>query len=204
MIKKTDLYCPDVEEPRHVDWYDQGDGYTPQNWTFWEATRDQDGKLYVWSNEDGAWTAHAARNRPGFLNDGDAVEPELDTPEGPMMSFYWPLTSRFLSGENVRVQAAKLAGLNTCLVEVDDVYGIALTGGGMDLSWELALSAVRLGFYPWLGLSINQGGPSATWKYGVGEIGTAGARRIRAALRYRLQVERRSLLRRLEQVKDWK
>ena len=38
--------------------------------------------------------------------------------------------------------------VNTTIVEIDGEYYLALTGGGMDMSWEICESYINLGFYP--------------------------------------------------------
>lgn len=46
--------------------------------------------------------------------------------------------------------AEKIADLPLCIVrfEDDESYALALTGGGMDLSWEIAEAFMRLGYLP--------------------------------------------------------
>lgn len=49
--------------------------------------------------------------------------------------------------------AMRLEGLPVCVIEIDDAdgmteVGMALTGGGMDLSWEIAEAYMRLGHLP--------------------------------------------------------
>jgi hypothetical protein len=66
--------------------------------------------------------------------------------EGPMMSCYYPIEERCLGGPEDA--ARKIAGLPLCVVRVGDQYGLALTGGGMDLSWEIAEAFMRLGHAP--------------------------------------------------------
>lgn len=194
MLKAEDLYYPIVDESRDIDWEE-----TPVCWGFWEAQARRTRTL-VWSNDDGQWSVH--EKRTGNTLDRELLD-EPDHPEGPMMNYWWPLGSH-LHLDDPRRTAAAIAGLNTCVVEVDGVYGIALTGGGMDLSWDLALSAVLAGYYPWSGLSLSQGSPKSSWEYGVGEIGSAGARRVRAAVRYRLKADRRRIEARMADVRDWK
>jgi hypothetical protein len=71
----------------------------------------------------------------------EAVE---QSSEGPMMSYWYPFE---LPGEP-EACAAVLVGLPLCVVEVDGVAGLALTGGGMDLSWEICEAFIRLGSLP--------------------------------------------------------
>ena len=62
---------------------------------------------------------------------------------GPMMNYYYPAEI------DDPDEAGRLLA-DTCLVvvEVDGRTGLALTGGGMDLSWEIAAAFVALGMLP--------------------------------------------------------
>ena len=62
-----------------------------------------------------------------------------------MMNYYYPLEDEFDQDD-----AKKLLDLNLCLVyfEKQDFYALALTGGGMDLSWDIIEAHIRLGYYP--------------------------------------------------------
>ncbi len=64
--------------------------------------------------------------------------------EGPMMNYWYPVEVDDLD------EAAKaIAYLPLCLVEFrDGSQGLALTGGGMDLTWEIAEAYITLGFLP--------------------------------------------------------
>lgn len=110
-------------------------------WEWWEGEECNDcGEVYV---STGGAELHS-----------DA-DPESDCKgyvygEGPMMMFLYPLPP---SGEYDREfdpdeAAAKLAGLPLCVVRVDDQYGLALTGGGMDFSWEICEAYTCLGYLP--------------------------------------------------------
>jgi hypothetical protein len=61
----------------------------------------------------------------------------------PLMNYIYPLGSHFEVPDNVRNKL-----VNTTIVLIDGEYFLALTGGGMDLSWEICESYIRLGFYP--------------------------------------------------------
>lgn len=67
--------------------------------------------------------------------------------EGPMMNYRYDIDTRRVGGP--RAAAAALARLPLCLVvfEGNDEY-LALTGGGMDLSWEICEAYMRLGYLP--------------------------------------------------------
>jgi hypothetical protein len=70
--------------------------------------------------------------------------------EGPMMAWYWVVEDDADSFDEDRL--AKMAGLITdlplCVVWIDGTLGLALTGGGMDLSWHIAEAFIRLGWFP--------------------------------------------------------
>jgi len=63
---------------------------------------------------------------------------------GPMMNYYYPIQIDDLD------EAARLVGdWPVCVVEFDDgETGLALTGGGMDLSWEICGAYIALGHLP--------------------------------------------------------
>lgn len=67
--------------------------------------------------------------------------------EGPMMNYYYPLPKLYKPTED---DAEKLVNLPLCLVIFldDDTWALALTGGGMDLSWEICAGFIALGFLP--------------------------------------------------------
>lgn len=65
--------------------------------------------------------------------------------EGPMMNYIYPCRV-----DDPHEAAAKLDGLPLCIVQDqdDDETYLALTGGGEDLSWEIAEAYMRLDFLP--------------------------------------------------------
>lgn len=64
----------------------------------------------------------------------------------PMMNYYYPLPDRdSFNGED----ANKIQDMPLVLVEFEDENcALALTGGGMDLSWEICEAFIRLGYRP--------------------------------------------------------
>lgn len=72
---------------------------------------------------------------------------------GPAIMYYWPVAD---GDVNAAAWAGKLGSLPLCVVEMDDedTVGLALTGGGMDLSWEIGAAYVALGYYPPTSLSL--------------------------------------------------
>lgn len=65
--------------------------------------------------------------------------------EGPMMSYWYPCP---IDSPEQAAQTLALHSLPLCVVSVDGEYGLALTGGGMDLSWEICEAFARLEFCP--------------------------------------------------------
>jgi len=65
----------------------------------------------------------------------------------PMMNYYYPLPDFKDFGYE---DALKINHLNLCLVYFTEKeeYALALTGGGMDLSWDIVEAYIRLGYYP--------------------------------------------------------
>ena len=65
--------------------------------------------------------------------------------DGPMMNYWYPCDIGY-----VREAALKLdrCHLPVCVVSVHGQTGLCLTGGGMDLSWEICEAYMRLGYLP--------------------------------------------------------
>lgn len=64
--------------------------------------------------------------------------------EGPMMSYWYPVKLA-----DCEAAAMLIAHLPLCVVQFDDdETGLALTGGGMDLSWEICEAFIVLGYRP--------------------------------------------------------
>lgn len=85
--------------------------------------------------EDGPYAWHECDN-------GDADARDMGA-EGPMMNYYYPADL-----DDPEDAARKLADTCLCVVEVDGRTGLALTGGGMDLSWEIVGAFMALGMLP--------------------------------------------------------
>ena len=83
--------------------------------------------------------------------DGDEVEVENECMgtlyfEGPQMNYFYPCE---LSGLDTDDAARAIAHLPLCVVEMQDgETGFALTGGGMDLSWEICDAYISCGYLP--------------------------------------------------------
>lgn len=73
------------------------------------------------------------------------VDPSEHGSQGPQMLYWYPLPAV----EDSPVQAAlSIRDLPVCVVEVGGSWGLALSGGGMDLSWEIVEAYTRLGYLP--------------------------------------------------------
>ena len=82
--------------------------------------------------------------------DGDDVANEcmgtIYAIEGPQMNHFYPCE---LVGNSVEDAAREIAHLPLCVVEfADGETGFALTGGGMDLSWEICDAFISCGYLP--------------------------------------------------------
>jgi len=73
------------------------------------------------------------------------VEPFLSSVEGPMMAVWYDCAA--IGGDEITA-AAKIHNLSLCVVQVEENYGLALTGGGMDMTWDIVAAYVALGQLP--------------------------------------------------------
>lgn len=191
---------------------------TAEYWDYLEvAVSEPNGsgrrRTYVYDSREDTFTR--------VFSDGrTADEPEDDTPEGverpdgPMMNYIWPLDGDLADPVGI---AAAIGLSNTALVWVNDpsdfdpdlpqrdaYWGIGLVGGGMDLSWDVASAFVEAGYFPPDELTINQGSPESTWRYGVSQIGATAARKVKRALTVRLKNRALVLKYNLKAVGAWK
>jgi hypothetical protein len=130
--------------PQGRDWTE---GYTEQ-WEYYEQPSCPEcGDYAQWAEGPAddwlAWRCMDAECE-GY---GKELDPAEGGAEGPMMSYAYPLPDDF--GGYDEAAAAKLEGLPLCIVRWEDGrYELALTGGGMDLSWEICEGFMRLGHLP--------------------------------------------------------
>lgn len=127
----------------HVDvWVDRDDtyrdvivrdGYTAALYVDGETFESDDFERYAESLPDGL-------SEEQF----DAVFAGIADSDGPMTNFWYPYDFR----DDLVEAAAKIAHLPLAVVEVEGAKGLALTGAGMDFSWEICEAFVRLGFLP--------------------------------------------------------
>ncbi len=123
--------CIDAK-PRIVDWT-KGYGDT---WEYTEASRC-------------SACAEAVVGREGDQHcevvDGSTCSGSIGG-EGPMMNYFYPIGVR----DDVHSdEAAKvIVDLPLCIVTIEDDVGLALTGGGMNLTWEICEAHMLLGYLP--------------------------------------------------------
>lgn len=119
--------------------------------------------------------------------------------DGPMMSYYYPLDVR--DSFDPREAAKLLVHLPLVIVEFQEGemsptgdYALALSGGGMDLSWEICEAFMRLGYLPPVHFSDL---PQM-----AGRGASAKDRWIIAACRRSLQGEKQSVGRTLRRLRE--
>lgn len=119
--------------------------------------------------EDADWLAWRCPN-PECDSFGEEIDPLDGGAEGPMMNYAYPFP-----GSLDEDDASKIAHLPLCIV-IRDGYDsgceLALTGGGMNLSWEICEAYVLLGQLPpahFAGLSgmCGRGSLSSGGEYGT-------------------------------------
>lgn len=119
-----------------------------------EPCEECDGTGEVTCSHDGPAVAHNGLVECPECGNGD----DCESADGPMMNYVWPLPDHASLDSD---DALKLAGVSLCLVHFDQSYnsysepdpslpewGLALTGGGMDLSWDIAEAYCLLGYLP--------------------------------------------------------
>jgi len=111
------------------DLWKTGVDVKPENYDFYEQKYPEDWEL-------------------GFMR----TDEEIDNQEfEPMMNFFYPLPEferKHLSDDKIK-KALDAAGSVTLVHKVpEDEYGLALTGGGMDLSWDIVKGYIALGYLP--------------------------------------------------------
>jgi hypothetical protein len=120
------LRCDAVhDEPRDYDW---SEGYG-ESWEFYDAEDCEECGGLITSSKG---QCDKCDNDPDF--------------EGPMMNYFYELPSDIDPDD----AAETIKDLPLCIVYLTETeeYGLALTGGGMDLSWEICEAFVLLGYLP--------------------------------------------------------
>lgn len=131
----------------NIDWRERL-GEDSDGWTSYEANEcDKCGAIVVLTVGQGD-EKHADCVDAGESARDTDCDGWIGLAEGPMMNYFYPLPSCD-DDRHSASEAELLADLPLCLVEFkDDGWALALTGGGMDLSWEICEAFMRLGYLP--------------------------------------------------------
>jgi hypothetical protein len=125
-------------KPINFDW---SEGYL-ETWDYMEAVECEN-EIVGPELKGGTWCGEVAIAGNYCPSCGG----DIDFGEGPMMSYYYIVNFRRVGG--MQDAALALVGLPLCPVRIaNEIDAIALTGGGMDLSWEIAEAYTRLGYLP--------------------------------------------------------
>lgn len=131
--------------PQERDW---SEGYGDE-WEYIAASRCEECDEIVLGVTDGDYPTHAEATEYG--DEPSTCEGHVPGADGPMMNSLYPL-------ELDDAEGAARAIVDLPLVVVTDgrgeVLGLALTGGGMDMSWDIAEAYMRLGYLPPVGLRL--------------------------------------------------
>ena len=133
-----DLSCDCVDEKaRDIDWREEL-GENLDGFAYAEVREcGECGESVVMFNSFGECRHEDCDNDSkcsGYLNS-----------EGPMMNYFYPCPFK----ASMRDAAKAIEDLPLCVVELrGEERGLALTGGGMDLAWEICAAYIALGFLP--------------------------------------------------------
>lgn len=171
-VEELSYGCIDIT-PVERDWTARYDEDGEASWSYWEAFDYEDGPdgWTLISHEDRVVAAFTAEGDKIDLEELDdfndlkvdpdevrrlgEVEPSQWGSEGPMMNYSYGLggdRSDRVGGYGNTTDAIgaayRIRDLPLCLVEIEDEMHLALTGGGMDLSWEIVEAYTALGQLP--------------------------------------------------------
>lgn len=139
-----------------VDWSEMAldefgsDENSPATFSYWQ--RGECTQCGLPTIEENGCASHYTEADDDYEDDSEPEEiPEECTndPEaagGPMMNYAYELP--YFSGEHLFGALEAIKDLPLCLVQWNGQYWLALTGGGMDLSWEICEAYIALGYLP--------------------------------------------------------
>lgn len=121
-----------------VDNRDWSEGWG-EEWEFYAAPSCPEcGDYAEWDDDEYVWTCRNA--------ECETTEVESEGDDGPMMNYSYDLPH---FDADLHESAQAIADLPLCIVDFQgDGYALALSGGGMDLSWEICEAFIRLGYLP--------------------------------------------------------
>jgi ribosomal protein L32 len=131
--------------PQAIDW-SEAMGENMEGWTSFECSQCEGCSRWVTSNTTGQ-TEHNCIEPTIPDEDDNDIDNECDVTihnEGPQMNYWYPVKLN-----DCMKAAGLIKHLPLCVVEFEDGRtGLALTGGGMDLSWEICEAFIALGYFP--------------------------------------------------------
>lgn len=149
MTTELRLNCDAIEtKPVTVDWQERM-GEDMEGWRSFEAFECPECKRTVVCSSLGECECRDALQEITEEIDGEEIESPNTCrgtmyPEGPMMNYYYPVRI-----DDCEEAAKALAHLPVCVIEFEDGdTALALTGGGMDLSWEICEAFMAIGYWP--------------------------------------------------------
>lgn len=122
-------------------------------------SREQDEYFEAFDPDDVEGTGEPAITEDELA---ECFDSEPDSADGPMMNYYYPLNESIGYGGNGNVfgpyssrydeieAAYRIRNHPLCLIRFEDdgSYALALTGGGMDLTWSIVGAYVDMGYLP--------------------------------------------------------
>lgn len=132
------------------------------------GTQDENIESYVEDNttEDGDATEGSLSEREiEYIRNLDDVDEQTS---GPQMNYWYPVEG--ITDPTEAIDAAiAIKDLPLCIVEVNGTYGLALCGGGMDMSWDICRAYVTLGYLPPIHFAdlpnlAGEGGHTYVWQ----------------------------------------
>lgn len=133
--KVTELYYG-MADVKPVD-FDWSEGY-PEKWDYFAASKCEKCGMVI-----------QGRNGESHkdIDSDSACDGHVPINEGPMMNYYYPLPGW---DGNASDAAAAIIDLPLVLVQFldTDEWALALSGGGMNLSWEICEAFMLLGYLP--------------------------------------------------------
>jgi len=135
------LNCDAIDvTPQSIDWAETL-GENMEGWRAFEAFSCDECERTIVASSIGSFQCRELLNED--TDDGERCLCEVNA-EGPMMNYWYPVKL-----DDCEEAARLVAHLPLCVVEFEDGRtGLALTGGGMDLSWEICEAFIALGYFP--------------------------------------------------------
>lgn len=144
------LSCDAIDvTPLNIDWR-EALGEDMEGWRSFEAIECDECAIVHVLGPHGETRCNDEKSEIN-ITDGDGDEVEVDNEcdgylnaEGPMMNYWYPVKL-----DNPVGAALDIGTGCVCVVEMrDGTTGLALTGGGMDLSWEICEAFIDAGYLP--------------------------------------------------------